>query len=301
MVTELGDVFEHGRRFAERAGTSLTAWLVGLDSDDLVRDRPDLAVETVSGDSLRGAPCLTAPEVRDFAVRLVRDAAGRVDAVQLESVAWTAQPHARHAKVHGAAPRLSQLALSVCFCPRCRDHARRRNVDADAVAAELLTRWAAAWDGCGPDDPAAVRDLDAYLAARTYVVTDLIAEIVKTCPVPVEVVQFGDPSLHGLDTEDVAAVGATVRTLAYGSVEDVCRTLDAHQRRPDKSASLHVGLSVLPEHVANQEEVEHSISAAVARGARSVRFYHAGLAGTRRRGWLPGLAQAWRRATGKQE
>jgi hypothetical protein len=296
FVAEVGDAIDLGREFCDRAGTTLTAWIVGLHSDRLVRDRPDLAVETVTGDRLAGAPCLSSLEVQDFAVRLVRDVAARVDAVQLESMTWTAQPHARHTKVEGAAPNLSRLALSLCFCRRCRDRSRRGDVDADAVAEQLLRRWAAAWDGCGADDPASVPGLDGYLALRQSVVTELLGAIVAACPVPVEVVQFGDPQLTGTARRAAESVGASVRVLTYGGATDVERAFDSDQLSVGGVGAPHVGLSILPEHAREQIDIERAITAAADRGVASVRFYHAGLAGPRRRAWLPALAQAWRSA-----
>lgn len=299
-VGHTGDALTVARSFCDRAGTSLTAWIVGLHADDLVRDRPDLAVETVTGYRLCGAPCLNASEVRDFAQRLVRDVAARADAVQLESMHWTPQPHARHVKIDGAAPRLSRLALSVCFCERCRDAARRCDVDADAVAGSLLSHWSMAWDARGPDDPALVSGLDDYLAIRRDAVTDLLRAIVTDSPVPVEVVQFGDPQLTGATGQAAESAGAAVRLLAYGVAADVERELAAAANGQQAASRAHVGLSILPEHARNQVAAEDAVAAAAAGGAESMRLYHAGLAGPRRRAWLPSLAQTWRDAMSRR-
>jgi hypothetical protein len=289
-VAEQGDALEHGRRFADTAGASLTAWLVCLHEDG-ARDRPDLAVQSVTGDRLPGSLCLRAPEVREYALRLVRDAAARADAVQLESLHWLAQPHAQHAKVDGAAPRLSRLALSVCFCRRCREHAGRHGVDAGMVASELVTRWQAAWDGLEPDEPADVPGLAEYLDLRADAVTSLLADVVAAVDVPVEMVCFGDATLHGVRSGDLVATGADVRVLAYGSAEQLRSILTAYE-----GGGRHVGLSVLPEHVADLEAAEAAVRAARDTGAESMRLYHLGLAGERRRGWTAQLVDVWRGA-----
>lgn len=293
LASDIGDVFEVARRVADRAGSTFTAWLVCLHDDRLVRDRPALAVQTATGDTLPGAPCLTAPEVREYVINLVRDAARRADAVQLESAHWLAQPHARHVKVDGAAPRLSRLLLSVCFCHRCGAQAARADIDTNQVAADLVAHWERAWDGLAPDEPDAVPGLAAYLSVRAATVTELIAEAAAAVSVPIEMVQFGDPVLHGVDGSAVAATGVDVRSLVYGSADSVRTQLG----RQPAGGTAHVGLSILPEHAADVDDAVTSVRAAAGYGARSVRFYHYGLAGRRRREWLPALMDTWHAVT----
>ena len=293
LVSELGDVFDYGRRFADQAGVTLTGWLVCMHSGDLVRQHPELAVEMATGDIALSAPCLLADEVRDYAVSLVRDVAGRVDAIQLESLHWMAQPHARHMKIDGAAPRLSRLATSVCFCQRCRGFAGERGVDAEAVAKALLAAWGSAWDGLSPDDPAGVDGLTPYLDLRAEIVTSLIAEIVAAVSVPVEVVRFGDAVLNGVDTRAVEQLGVSVRVLEYGTADRVAAGLEALKAAPDSPGELHVGVSLLPEHAADLADARRGVEAAAVSGAESVRIYHLGLAGARRRAWLPSLLDTW--------
>lgn len=291
------DVLAAGGTFARAAGTSLTAWLVCLHDDDLVRTRPDLAVRAATGDVLLGAPCLRAPEVRGYAVTLVRDAAARADAVQLESLHWLPQPHARHSKIDGAAPRLSRLLTSVCFCPRCAAAAHHRGLDAGAVADQMVQRWAAAWDGLAADDPDAVPGLARYLQIRAEAVTTLIAEVVQQASVPVEVLAFGDPQLTGLSPAAAEAGGASVRISAYGTAGRVSSLLDDARRAADRAAALHVGLSILPEHAPDLADAVQAARSAAAAGAHSIRLYHLGLASDRRRRWLPSVIQAWSEAT----
>jgi len=294
LVADLGDVFDYGRRLADQAGASLTGWLVCLHADKLVRHRPELAVELATGDIALGAPCLLAAEVRDYAVRLARDVSGRVDALQLESLHWVAQPHARHTKIDGAAPKLSRLATSVCFCQRCREFARGRGVDADLVAKSLLATWSSALDGLSPDDPDDVDGLGPYLELRAEVVTGLLAEIVAAVNVPVEVVRFGDAVLNGVNTRAIEELGVVVRVLGYGSADRVARGLAELKAAPDSPGELHVGVSLLSEHVTDLADAQGAIQAAVVSGAESMRLYHLGLAGARRRAWLPSLLDTWR-------
>lgn len=288
LVSEIGDVFDVARRVADRGGCAVTAWLVCVHDDRLVRDQPALAVQTATGDHMLGAPCLAAPEVREYVLRLMREAANRADAIQLESAHWLAQPHARHAKIDGAAPVLSRLLLSVCFCGRCGVRAARAGVDARQVAADLVAYWEQAWDGLEPDDPEAVPGLAAYLSVRAATVTELITEAASTVSVPIEMVAFGDLLLHGFDPEAVAAAGVDVRSLAYGPAATVRAQLGRQGARID-----HLGLSMLPEHAADLDDAVAGVRAAATSGVRSVRFYHYGLAGPRRREWLPALVDAW--------
>lgn len=289
-VDELGDALEQGRRLADTAGSSLTAWLVCLHHDDdrqCAGGATDWAVQLVTGERLPGTFCLRASEVRDYTMRLVADASARADAVQLESLHWLAQPHAVHAKVAGAAPRLSQLVLSTCFCKRCKAGAEAAGVDVERLALQLPRRWGLAWDGLAPDEYEDLPGLADYLAVRAQVVTELAAEVAASVSVPIEVVCFGDDQLHGFDVRKLYDAGVAVRALAYGDATRVREVLTSRQ-------VSDVGLSLLPEHAPDRRTALTAVEAARAAGASSVRWYHAGLIGSRRRGWLASLTAAWR-------
>lgn len=296
-VADSGDALDRGGRFAGDAGVALCAWLVCLHGDDPGWLPPHLSIETVTGDRVPGAPCLASSAVQDYALRLVTDAARRADRVQAESLHWLPAPHALHNKVDGAAPRLSRLALSLCFCGTCRNHAAAVGVDGDEVARGLLTAWRDAWDGLAPDDPSTVPGLTGYLRARQALVTDLVAAAADATAAAgsrLELVSFGDPLLTGLDPVDYADIEVDVRALAYGPAARVEEILAALPN----GAARHVGLSLLPEHVPDEAAARAAVTAAARGGAASLRFYHLGLVGERRRTWLPALVDAWHMACG---
>jgi hypothetical protein len=299
MVAEVGDALTLARPVAERAGCAVSAWTVCLHDSELGRRRPDLAVENVWGERVLTAPCLRHPDVRDLARRLVEDVGSRADRVQLESPTWSSLPHHRHAKLPAAAADLVARLTELCWCHRCRQATSALDVDVDALQAQVRRLWEEAHrsaDRTWQESLHRVPGLREHAAARRDAVTALVGQLVAAADVPVEVVAFGDRERAGLQLADVEAVGAQVRVLAYGSAKTVAASVAALDRSPDRPRSWSAGISLLPEHAADADDLVGAATTAAAAGAVSVSIYHLGLGDAVRRRWLPAVAAAIRPA-----
>ncbi|GGM02946.1 hypothetical protein ACFFX1_39565 [Dactylosporangium sucinum] len=281
-VDELGDALTLGRELAERAGCGLTAWTVCLHNS-LGRRHPELALRTVWGDVVTAALCVRNPAVRAYAAALVADVGARADRVQLESAHWTPLPHHPHVKLALPHPVNLGMIAQICFCDHCRAAGEAAGVDVGALAGALRRRWQRCYETPVLEPLSTEEGYEAYQAVRVEAVTSLVAELVGRSPVPVEFVTFGDRAATGAHLAGIERAGAAVRALAYGPAERVKEVRAAEEAAPDRPRSLHLGLSLLPEHVADHEAFLGAVGAAGA--APSLSFYHLGLVGAERRTW----------------
>ncbi|WDZ82653.1 hypothetical protein [Micromonospora cathayae] len=281
-VDEIGDALTVGRRLATAADCELTAWTVCLHNG-LGRRYPELAVRTLWDERVEAALCVADPLVRAYVATLVRDVGARADRVQLESAYWMPLPHHGHAKLTGADPDTLARLLSICFCAHCRRAAAAGGVDVDELVRRLRERWVQAYRTPDGEPLSQVPGFVAYQEVRCAAVTSLVAELVRVCPVPVEFVSVGDRAVTGVRLADIERTGAAVRVLAYGPPERVRAVLAAESLAPDRPDRLHLGLSLLPEHV--PDEAVFRAMVAGTRTAPSLAFYHLGLVDQRRRRW----------------
>jgi hypothetical protein len=288
-LDEWGDALTVGRRLADAAGCELTAWTVCLHNG-IGERHPDLAVRTVWDEPVRAALCLAHPVVRAYARALVIDVGSRSDRVQLESAHWMPLPHHPHAMLAAPDPHTLARLTEICFCAHCQGLGRAAGVDVASLMDRLRALWTAAYAGPADARPSAdvlsdVDGLEPYLAVRSAAVTSLVAELVAASPVPVEFVSFGDRRSTGADLAGIERSGARVRVLAYGPPAQVQTALDAEAVAPDRPRAVNLGLSLLPEHHADEAEFLATMAVARAGGASSVALYHLGLIDARRREW----------------
>ena len=198
----------------------------------------------------------------------------------------------------GLAPRLTRLVLSLCFCTRCRRRADRYGVESGAVAGRLVERWSAAWEGMGPGrtrpghGPGRVPRRAGRGGHRTHRRGRRVGRR------PDRSHQFRRPGAarrrrggrsgnrRGRSAAGIRVAGRRARDSRRAPGRTTpCRGCHCSRTTPRISTMPPTALPPRP-----------------TRGAVSVRFYHLGLAGERRRGWLPALVEAWRaRAASAEE
>jgi hypothetical protein len=283
---------------------SLVGWTVCLHDSALVERHPSSALVDVWGGRSGRAFCLSQPTTRRYARALVRDAATRVDAVQLEAAHWLA-PHAVHTKVDATQPHLFRRLSAFCFCDCCAVAVAAQGGDPERCRDQL----ARVAEKCVAEPAGHValvpeREVDGYLAgavsdyavfarSRTQAVTSLVGELVRECgDRPVEFVSYGDRGVAGTDLAGIARAGASVRVLAYGPARVVETIVDELRAAPDAPERFALGLSALASDVADEATLRSAHEAALGSGATAIGFYNFGMLSAQRRRWLGRLTRS---------
>lgn len=294
LVAQVGDALDLAASLARAAECEAYAWTVCLHDTAMGQRHHNLGLVTIWGDVIPESLCVRNPVMRDYLRRLVIDVSARADGVQLESANWMPLPHHRHVKVPAVLPDVVTRLAGLCFCEHCRAAAVAAGLDVDGLVGTLRSLWDAAHSGgagaftgeLGMDEA-----LGVFEDIRAGAVADLVRDLVAASEAPVEVVSFGDERLTGLRPADVIAAGASLRVLAYGPSSQVAPMLEGHAARLNGNP-LHVGLSLLPEHSFDADDLVRSGVHARDAGAASIALYHLGLVDAGRREWPAALNEA---------
>lgn len=143
---------------APRHGLSVRAWTVGTHNTRLGRLHPELCVENAFGDRYSYALCPTQPPVAEYLYGLVEDLGAHdgLGAIEFEAFGWMGFQHSSHHEKKSFTPRgWLDYALSLCFCPACRERLRDGGDDPDAVRAaarDAVQRAITDGDAMAPND-----------------------------------------------------------------------------------------------------------------------------------------------------
>ncbi|MGW1209046.1 hypothetical protein ACWD5F_05375 [Streptomyces sp. NPDC002499] len=271
-------------------GLRVEAWLVLTHSSAAGTRAPELTVRNAYGERYGYALCPAQPEVADYAVDLVRAFAERHDAatapaLMLEACGWLGFEHgSHHEKTDGAdLGRGCRDLLSVCLCPACGKGIEAAGADPGALASAVRrTVDAELRNGVRAPDTLAEALGDgaakALLRHRRSVVEELTRRIAEAAPDrELLLMADGDPQATGPDTGiDLTRFDGRATAVVVKCWDDVDRSVArVKEAVRDSPRPVIANVSVLDEQPAR-------LAARVARlkdaGARSVRYYHAGLA-----------------------
>ncbi|MGC4940284.1 hypothetical protein [Kribbella sp. DT2] len=275
------------------AGLRTEAWMVLTHSSILGRSAPDLTVRNAYGERFAHALCPAQPDVREYALTLVREVCDQYDvpALMLEACGWLGFDHlSAHEKTSGAdlSPCARDL-LSICVCSVCADvlpvdelSARirmllDRELQHGVLAGDNLI------DALGPQLARAVAN------HRTAVISGLVDDIAALAgDRDILLMATDDPQVTGPDVGlDLAAASPTAYTLkCWDEPEPAIGRLKAAAARTD--VPLVANVNALGE---RPGDLPSLVGRLVSAGAEQVRYYHAGLASPARQAAIRAAVQ----------
>ncbi|MFJ5114630.1 hypothetical protein ACIQAD_28750 [Streptomyces sp. NPDC088551] len=273
------------------AGLRIEAWLVLTHSSVLGARAPHLTVRNAFGEHYSYALCPAHPEVRAYALNLVREVCGRYDvpSLMLEACGWLGFEHgSHHEKTHGVdlSPGCRDL-LSICLCTACSAALAGDGVDPDALAHDIRT---AVDDELahGRPAPATLTETlgedhaQGLFRHRHAVIAELTSAVASVAPDRELLLMADDnPQATGPDSGvDVTAFGGPADAFVlkcWGDEDSAVAAVAQAVRRT--AVPVIANVSVL-------EDPPDTIARRVARlgaaGAQQIRYYHAGLASASR-------------------
>jgi hypothetical protein len=279
------------------AGLRTEAWVVLTHSSKVGGSAPDLTVRNAYGETFGYALCPAQPEVREYALMLVREVCALYDipALVLEACGWLGFEHgSHHEKTSGA--DLSACArdlLSICLCIAC---AARLDVDVLGLAKDIRTIIDRELQEGVPAGANLAEALGSQRAQtiydhRTSVITSLVAEARLLA---------GDRELLLMATDDPQVTGPDVGVdlTGFGNQPSafVVKCWDDEEaaiaRMKASAARTSVPLVANVNALGEQpSELPALATRLVAAGASQLRYYHAGLASPARQAAIRAAVQ----------
>jgi hypothetical protein len=318
-LAEEQDVLAETCAKAAGRGLQVHAWTVFLHLD-----RPGEHLECVTrnayGDPYPADLCPANPDVRDYALALVRDVARYgVTSIAAEALHYQGLEHGYHHERYfiGLGPR-ARFLLGVCFCVHCLAAAARRGVDAARVQAAVRGELEAVFSGDKPvaDEDELARDgladvaggeLVRYLDAREETVAALAADAAEAASTHGTRLSFielagavkgyatgrpgGDPAADGswrlgVDLARLGEACPEVEVLGYTADVDRLRLdLDAYRRRLG-DCSLALALRPSPPDCETPDNLAAKVRLAREAGVSRVDFYHYGFVRLQALDWI---------------
>lgn len=326
-LLERGDALRMLQERAEKKGFRLNAWVVGLHNTRIGMAYPDVTVQNAFGDHYYYNLCPSQPDARQYVTTLLRDLTTHYElsAVELESFNYMGYYHEFHHEKDGVGlTERDQFLMSLCFCDRCKQEARKQGVPIDLAQAtvrrwleESLNRPVPAPDPGfsrqGLEQFGSHPEVFEYLQWRAGVVTSLIQEIRDAVPVRTNVyfLSLLTPQqswLFGVDFSAIAKVADGIVVCCYdssptqveadmkASVDQVkgpgfCGHGAGHkgpeaQEGADTRKRVFTGLRVFYPEVHDGQELAEKVSGAVRAGSDGFVFYNYGLIPAPRLRWV---------------
>ncbi|SKC74867.1 hypothetical protein [Krasilnikoviella flava] len=191
--------FLRAARAAREAGLRVEAWLVLTHSTPVGNRARELTVQNVLGERYPYALCPAAPDVRDYARRLVAGVVRSfdVDGLMLEALGPLGVSHlGRHEKTQGADwTPVAENLLSICFCDACQGLLADHDVDVPRLRLEVRAGLAAEQAGHHGATEDHVSRSVAVLAARAEARSGLASAVKDACDQVPRVVVHAQPDL----------------------------------------------------------------------------------------------------------
>jgi hypothetical protein len=293
------DLFGLTREAAGRRGLELAAWVVGTHNSRLGRMHPTSTIRNVFGDRYSFALCPANPAVRAYLVALCREVAEtcRPAVIELESLGYMGYAHrSHHDKVALPIDRTHEFLLSVCACDHCLAACEARGGDAARLVTRAREALRAYFDHGGSavaESHEASRaslerllgsDLLSLLAARTDIVTSLLAAVRAAVPSSIALRLTASPSLYttgapaGLEfTRVVPHVESVIVDLFTSNLADMRTSVRRAKAAAPPSLSIVANVRAHWPDATSGDEFVEKIAALKAEGIRRVRCYHYGL------------------------
>ena len=298
-----------GRR--DKAGLSVTCWTVCLHNTRLGMLHPGACVRNAFGDPHYYSLCPSHPDVRAYAVTLVRDLTRnyRPDAVQLESPGFMGYGHGYHHEKDGVGLTLEDdFLLSLCFCDACTKHASHAGVDAGA-AQRTVRRWieesaarevpSARWPDFAQRGVDVFRDhpeVEAFVRWRFEPVTSLVTDIRAAADPATRIEVIDDGWRAGFDLPRLGSICDGVVFCAYDRTPAaVGADVAAVRATLPPQCGLGVGMRLFHPEMTSARDVVERTKAAAQAGATVLHYYNYGLVPAARLDWVRAAVDAVKR------
>jgi hypothetical protein len=308
LVTEGGDVLRDLIRQRDKTGLSVACWTVCLHNTRLGLLHPEACVRNAFGDPYYYSLCLNHPDVRRYAVTLVRDLTHnyRPDIVQLESPGFMGYGHGYHHEKDGVGLTAEDdFLLSLCFCDACVQRATLAGVDAHA-AQRTVRRWieeslaravpAPRWPDFARRGIDLFRDhpeVEAYLRWRFEPVTSLVAEIRAAADPAVRIEIIDDGWRAGFDLNALGKICNDVLFCAYDRTPaQVGADVAAVRSMLPPQCCLGAGMRLFYPEMTSAYDVVERTQAAILAGATDLHYYNYGLVPAARLDWVRAAVEA---------
>ena len=289
------------------AGLPAHAWVVVNHVDPRPGAYYAPVVINAYGDVYPWALCPARDEVRDYAVRLAGQVAGRADVagIEFEACGWYGFDHLHaHDKI-AAVPldQAEQFLFSLCFCAACQTEYRASAIDPAELRAVVRTALDAAFDGTRPrgahqsagPEPSGIEALlgpdlaAAALGMRGRVADRLRAEVVEAVRAQRSKADFpvlfhGNPrpyrstAFTGLDPATLPDGADGMVVNCWGTAADAVETVQLATTAGRTDLRVAAGVLAVAGMDASPEQTRAVVEAVRSAGASGVRIYHAGLA-----------------------
>jgi hypothetical protein len=304
LITERGDVLRELIRQRDRTGLSVACWTVCLHNTRLGMLHPDACTRNAFGDPNYYSLCPSHPDVRAYAVTLVRDLTRnyRPEIVQLESPGFMGYYHEYHHEKDGVGLTAEDdFLLSLCFCNACVARASAARVDA-RTAQHTVRRWieeSAAREVSTPRWPdfaqrgadvfSAHPEVESYVLWRFEPVTSLVAEIKeKADPATrIEVIDINDGWRSGSDLLALGKICDGILLCTYDrSAAAVGASVARVREVLPQQCSLGVGMRLFHPEMKSARDIVERTQAAMQAGATDMHYYNYGLVPAARLDWV---------------
>lgn len=319
MATTAGgvDVLSELCARTRRRGLAVDAWTIFLHNSVLATQHPDCATRNVYGDPYLTDLCPANPRVRAYCRELAGDIARYpVRRLLAESLHYRPLEHGEHHERYLIdLPAEARTLLSLCFCQHCRAAGERAGVAVEALAAAARAALEPVWLGTLPPVQTAPllsetgqAELAKYVAARTVVVTSLVAEVREAMrPAGVELTFIDHAGamshvMHGTSADDevtessrklgidpVAVAAACDEFSVLGYVDTTTRLqalLAGYRNLLGPDARISVALRPLLPDCRLEENFNAKVAAVRSAHATSVEFYHYAMMPLNRLDWI---------------
>lgn len=233
LVSADGDPVGQVVRGTAERGMTYVAWVVLMHNSWLGERYPDATMHTAFGDPLIHSLCPAHPDVRAYAVAMIRDLVNRYDvaAIELESPGYMGFLHGYHHEIIGVdLDPVQQALLSISFNPAEISGAAAEGIDAEGLRRRVIGLLDACWNegvpvtrADGPteaarallDDPelAAYR---AWQAAQVVSLSSAIRDAINEVSGSTQIRQFAGGPVSEEDSDSQVPLLATADQVLAG-------------------------------------------------------------------------------------
>ena len=301
-ITAERDVLRALNAARDRSGLSVACWTVCLHNMRLGQLHPEVCTRNAFGEPSLFNLCPSHPDVRAYAVSLVRDLSRnyRPDIVQLETPGFMPYAHGYHHEKDGVGLTAEDdFLLSLCFCDACVSAAGKAGIDAEP-ARRMVRRWiedaseravpAPLWPDFVARGPAVFADhpeVEAFVRWRCQPVTGLIAAIREAAHPDCRIDVIDDGWRGGCDLDAVQRICDGIVFCAYDRKPSAVAAETAALRASlDPQVKLGVGIRLFAPEMQSVADIVQRSAAALSAGAAEIDYYNYGLVPAARLDWV---------------